>query len=84
MATALLIAALVLPVAVFWLLRSRTRPGAPVAAAVSVAAGWMLNVAWAFTAHESTAIAVGFGWICPALLVATTWLVWRYRQRRIA
>jgi hypothetical protein len=84
MATALLIAALVLPVVSFWLLKSRFRLGSPVAAAVSIAAGWALNFAWACVAHESTAIAGRFGWACPAVLVAITWLVWRFKTQRAA
>lgn len=82
MATVLLLMALVLPVALFWLLKSRTRLHGLVSAAIAVAAGWALNVGWAFAAHESTAIAVAFGWACPAVLVALTWLVWRFTRRR--
>ena len=84
MATALLLTALVLPVALFWLLKSRTSLSNLIAAAIAVAAGWALNLAWAFAAHESTAIAATFGWVCPAVLVLLTWLVWRYAGRRAA
>ena len=83
MATALLITALVLPVVLFWLLKSRARLSGFVAAAISVAAGWALNFAWASTAHESTAIATRFGWVCPTVLVALTWLVMRFKRQRV-
>ena len=84
MATALLITALVLPVVLFWLLKSRTRLNGWVAAAISIAAGWTLNLAWASAAHESTAIAARFGWVCPTVLVALTWLVMRFKRQRAA
>jgi hypothetical protein len=84
MATALLLMALVLPVALFWLLRSRARLNGLVAAGIAVAAGWSLNFAWAFVAHESVPIAARFGWICPAVLVFLTWLVLRFMRRRAA
>ena len=82
MATALLIAALVLPVALFWRLASRARVNAWVAVAVSVAAGWALNMAWASAAGESVAIATRFGWACPAVLVGLAWVAMRFRARR--
>jgi putative flippase GtrA len=82
MATALLLTALVLPVVLYWLLRSRVRLSDPIAAGVAVAAGWILNFAWAFAAHESTQIAARFGWICPAVLVLLTWLVLGFMSRR--
>ena len=84
MATALLLIALVLPVVLFWLLRSRSRLNGLVVAAIAVAVGWSLNVAWASTAHESMDIAMAYGWACPAVLVAITWLVWRFARRRVA
>jgi len=85
MATALLLLALVLPVALFWLLKSRSRLSGPIVAAIAVAVGWALNVAWASTAHESLDIAMAYGWACPAVLVAITWLVWHFaRRRRVA
>lgn len=84
MAMALLVTALVLPVALFWLLKSRARMGNPAAVASAVAVGWALNLAWAFAADESTAIAAMFGWVCPTVLVFLTWLVWRFVKRRAA
>jgi len=83
-AAALLVTALVLPVVLFWLLRSRARLNGLVAAAIAVAAGWALNFAWASIAHESTAIAARFGWVCPAVLVLITWLVLQFVKRRAA
>ena len=82
MATVLLLAALVLPVALFWLLTSRSRLGGLVVAAIAVAVGWALSLAWASAAHESLAIAGAFGWICPAVLVLLTRLVWRFAGKR--
>jgi hypothetical protein len=84
MATALLLTALVLPVALFWLLKSRTRLSDLIAAAVAVVAGWAINLAWASVAHESIPIAARFGWVCPAVLVLLTWLVLRFMSRRAA
>ena len=85
MATALLLLALVVPVALFRLLKSRSRLSGPIVAAIAVAVGWALNVAWASTAHESLDIAKAYGWACPAVLVAITWLVWHFaRRRRVA
>jgi hypothetical protein len=93
-ATALLLTALVLPVVLFWLLRSRSRFNPQVAAALAVATGWALNVAWAFasqggaandpsqTNEDTVSIAMRFGWACPAVLVFLTWLVWRFKTRR--
>jgi hypothetical protein len=93
-ATALLLTALLLPIVLFWLLRSRSRLHGLPAAAIAVAAGWALNVAWAFASQGSTAndpsqvngdtlsIALQFGWACPTVLVFLTWLVWRFKTRR--
>jgi len=78
MATVLLLTALVLPVVLFWLLKSRSRLNVPVVAGIAIAVGWALNLAWASAAHESLAIAGAFGWVCPAVLVLLTWLVWRF------
>lgn len=94
MATALLLAALALPVALFWLLRSRALNGW-VAAAIAIATGWALNVAWAFASQGDTtndaqasgdilSIAMYLGWACPTVLVFLTWLVWRFKARRAA
>jgi hypothetical protein len=94
--TALLLTALLLPIVLFWLVRSRTRLHGLAAAAIAVATGWALNVAWAFTSQGSTAydpsktyedtlsIAMRFGWACPTVLVFLTWLVWRFKTGRAA
>ena len=93
-ATALLFTALLMPVVLFWLLKSRSRLNGLAAAAIAVAAGWALNVAWAFASQGGTAnapsqvngdtlsIAMRFGWACPTVLVFLTWLVWRFKTRR--
>ncbi len=87
-ATALLVLAIVLPVALFWLLKSRSRLHGLLAAAIAVAIGWGLNVAWAFASQvgaaggDTLSIAIRYGWACPVVLVFVTWLVWRFRQRR--
>src|SRR5262245_29919576 len=93
-ATALLLTALVLPVVLFWLLRSRSSLNGLAAAATAVATGWALNVAWAFASQGGTtndpsqanadtlSIAMRFGWACPTVLVFLTWLVWRFKTRR--
>lgn len=82
MAIVLLVTALVLPVVQFWLLKSHSRLSGLVVAVISVAVGWALNLAWAYVAHESLAIAGAFGWVCPAVLVLITWLVWHFTERR--
>jgi len=82
MAIVLLIIALVLPVVLFWLLKSHSRLSGIVVAVIAVAAGWALNLAWASAAHESLAIAGAFGWLCPTVLVSITWLVWRFKKSR--
>ena len=84
MAIVLLITALVLPVVLFWLLKSRSRLGGLAVAVIAVAAGWALNLAWASAAHESLVVAGAFGWVCPTALVSITWLVWRFARRRAA
>ena len=89
-ATALLLTALVLPVALYLLLRSRSRMSGPVAAALAIAAGWALNLAWAFVVAKDPAqeygdvvsIAAQFGWACPTVLVFLTWLASRFVARR--
>lgn len=93
-ATALLLLAILLPVVLFWLLRSRFRWNGLAAAAIAVATGWALNVAWAYVSQGSTtndpsqvngdtlSIAMRFGWACPTVLVFFTWLVWRFKTRR--
>jgi hypothetical protein len=92
--TALLLTALVLPVVLFWLVRSRSHWNGLAAAAIAVAAGWGLNVAWAFASQGSStndpsqvngdtlSIAMRFGWACPTFLVFLTWLVWRFATGR--
>ena len=94
--TALLLTAILAPVVLFWLLRSRSRLNGWAAAALAVVSGWALNVAWAFASQGSPAndpsqgsgdtlsIAMRFGWACPAVLVLLTWLVWRFKTRRAA
>jgi len=94
--TAILLTALALPVVLFWQLRSRARLKGAAAAAIAIAAGWMLNLAWAFAVEATTirapsqdgddtlAIAALFGWVCPLVLVLLTWLVWRFTARRAA
>jgi hypothetical protein len=93
-ATALLLTAILLPVVLFWLLRSRSRRNGLGAAAIAVATGWALNVAWAYVSQgnaandpspvngETLSIALRFGWACPTVLVLLTWLVWRFKSRR--
>jgi hypothetical protein len=90
--TALLLTALLLPVVLFWLFRSRSRLNGLAAAAIAVATGWALNVAWAFVAtknppqanEDTLSIAMRLGWACPTVLVLLTWLVWRFKTRRAA
>jgi len=94
--TALLVAALALPVLLFLMLQSRPGLGSRLAAAIAIAAGWALNVAWAFAVQSSATndpaqagqdtvrIATAFGWACPSVLVLVTWLAWRYVKRRAA
>src|ERR1022692_2017914 len=91
--TVLLLTALVLPVVIFWLLRSRSLLNGLAAAAIAVAPGWALNVAWAFVSQggitndpsqvngDTLSIAKRFGWACPAVLVFLTWLIWHFKMR---
>ncbi len=91
--TALLITALLLPIILFWLLRSRAHLHGVAAAAIAIATGWVLNVAWAFASQasmtngpsqangETLSIAIRFGWACPTVLVLITWLVWHFKAR---
>jgi hypothetical protein len=94
--TILLLTALALPVVLFLLFRPRSRLGVLVAAAVAVAAGWSFNIACVYATEAmaavrdpsqvnsaSVAIAVGFGWVCPLILVLITWLAWHFVTRRI-
>lgn len=84
MATALLIAAIILPIVLYWSLRSRFHLSTLTSAISAVAIGWALSVAWAVSSHESLAIAGAFGWVCPTVLVALTGLAWRFTKRRPA
>jgi hypothetical protein len=91
---ALLLAGLTVPIVLFVVLLSRSRLHPLFAAAVAVAAGWLLNVAWAFAVQETAAkdasnaeagtlaIALGFGWVCPTVLVFLAWLVRRFMASR--
>lgn len=92
--TALLLAALLLPIFLYWLLRSRLHLNGLAAAGIAVATGWALNVAWAFSSRGGSAsvsspgnadtlsVALRFGWACPTVLVFITWLVWHFATRR--
>ena len=86
--TALLLTALALPVVLFWQLGSLWL-SALAAGAIAVAAGWILNLIWAYATQAATAqdsqtdnrtlkIAAAFGWVCPTVLVFLTWLVLRF------
>ena len=87
---ALLLTALALPIVLFWQLGGHSALSTVVAAAIAVAAGWALNVAWAFAAQKTIVqdasqgiagnlkIALAFGWACPVVLVLLTWLVLRF------
>jgi hypothetical protein len=92
--TALLLTAFAAPVVIFWQLKSWSRVNGLIPAAIAIAVGWVLNVAWALASQGSTAndlsqangnnlsIAMRFGWACPTGLVLLTWLVWRFTPRR--
>ena len=89
LANALLVLGLVLPVVVFLGLRSRTRWHGGIAAAIAIAIGWAANAGWAAASAtgdaegaDMLAIALRFGWACPAVLVAVTWGVMAFRARR--
>jgi len=83
----LLLTALASPVALFWLLISRSHFSILAVAAIAVATGWVLNLAWAFAVDNGPsnepsqatgdffAVAARFGWVCPSVLVFLTWLV---------
>jgi len=89
-ANALLLIAVVLPIVLFWHLGTQATLNTMVAAAIAVAMGWALNVAWAFATPKNAAsnasqanagtlkIAVAFGWACPLVLVFLTWLALRF------
>ena len=93
---AVLVTALVLPVLLFWQLDAHTSFGFAAAAAIAVIAGWLLNVIWAFAALKASTqglpqndnrmlkIAAAFGWFCPVILVALTWLALRLFARTMA
>lgn len=85
-ATFLLIVALAAPIALFWLFASRTALGVAPAAAIAIATGWALNIAWASAVQRAAGdpsqagtlkIAVRFGWICPLVLAGLTWVALR-------
>jgi hypothetical protein len=92
----ILVTALVLPVVLFWQLDSHSSLSVPTAAAIAVAVGWALNVTWAFAALKAATrglpqddggtmkIAAAFGWFCPVILVALTWLALRLFAKSIA
>lgn len=89
-ANVLLLTALALPILLFWQVGAHSALSPVVAAAIAVAAGWALNVAWAFAANKAIVqdasqgnagnlkIALAFGWACPVVLVLLTWLVLRF------
>lgn len=89
-ATILLIAALVLPIALFLLLRQHFHLNGLIAAAIAVTAGWALNIVWAFVSQGGASIdpspakrgplsiAGYFGWVCPTVLVLLASLAWRF------
>jgi len=91
-----LVTALVLPVVLFWHLDGHTALGFLAAAGTAVAVGWLLNIVWAFVALKAATqglpqtdngmlkIAAAFGWFCPAILVALTWLALRLFARSMA
>ncbi len=88
----LLIAALILPVALFLWLWQGLHAGLGLAASAGVGVGWGLNVAWAFASRRREAdlrlaeqqntlgIAARFGWVCPAVLVLLAWVAWRLQS----
>ena len=51
--SALLLTALALPIVLFWQLGAHSALSTVVAAAIAVAAGWALNVAWAFATTKT-------------------------------
>lgn len=83
----LLVLGLIVPVSLFLLLLAQPRLGLAPAALVSVLAGWAINVGWALAtrrqlpeagdaaAQNTLAIALRFGWLCPALMVLVAWAV---------
>ena len=93
-AITLLLTALALPVVLFWALRSSLRWSGRAAAALAIGVGWAANLAYAFAlrqfpsagasqaAGDSVAIAAGFGWVCPSILIFLSWLAWRLATRR--
>ncbi len=82
----LLLAALILPEALFLGLWLRGHAGIAAAALAGIAAGWALNVGWSLAsehgapaqeAGNTVSIALRFGWACPAVLVLLAWLAAR-------
>lgn len=92
--TAVLVVALVLPVALFWWMKSRTRLHGLATGAIAVGVGWALNIAWAMAGQgampgdaapmegDPVSIATALGWACPTLLVLLAWLAWHLKHRR--
>lgn len=91
---AVLLIALALPVLLFLWLKTRKRLSGLRAAAIAIAAGWGLNVAYAhLVQHTATGsqiaqtegfvgIAALFGWACPTVLVLLTWLLGSLAAKR--
>jgi|GEM_PF-3385189 len=81
----LLLLALAAPVVLFLLLQSHFKLQNLVAAAIAVAVGWALNIAWALSTQDESqknlSIAKRFGWACPAGLVLITWVIWHFVNR---
>ena len=89
-ANVVLAIALVAPLVLFPVLVSRGHIPVLPAAAIAVLVGWALNVAWAHAAvraapaqgaqagDRTVTIAARFGWLCPAVLVALEWAIWRF------
>ena len=94
--TVLLLTALAVPVVLFWQLSSQMQSSTLVAAVIAVVAGWILNVIWAFASRKAVTqrapqadggtlkIAAAFGWVCPLVLVALTWLALRFFMGSVA
>jgi hypothetical protein len=85
-----LLIAIAVPIVVFWTTRARFDWKVWKSAALAIVLGWAMNVIWASMAQNAPTapadsdlmtIAVGFGWICPLLLVAMTWLTLRLSGR---
>jgi len=89
LAPVLLLIAIVLPVAVFWLFLAHSQLHPLISAAISIAIGWALNIAWAMASADASqpnnlSIARRFGWACPAVLALLAWLAWHFFANRAA